>query len=380
MPDNAGDQLRDVLRQQAEAAAAEEVARVQEGLPTDRMQRLERLQKVVEAYDATHPRPPRRRWPVAAVFIGTLLLCSVLLFVRRNETDILLDLSVSELSFVLGAEQKLTELTALTTLAASGMQAIHLPRGRNREAQILESQGGPVPPVRYALAADGRNQSSITLEPVILPANARVRVRVNESQGLHLSMQRAERELQASAIGPVTLAVAGVGVERLDIASPQPLVFRLSPTDAELNFNVAESGGDIFAVPLRTDSLSLIQVDQAGDEARTIVRRTSAIRSGSLYFESLNGLEQKVRPGEMLELAGARGDITALRVESDHLALRFQGRVHGLTVGIGETRRSLMPTWLDWLKTRRSAWLLWGTAVYLFGLVMGFLRWMGKSG
>jgi hypothetical protein len=27
-----------------------------------------------------------------------------------------------------------------------------------------------------------------------------------------------------------------------------------------------------------------------------------------------------------------------------------------VSIGAGETRRSIMPTWLDWLRARRGAW------------------------
>lgn len=376
MPKSPGDNPREVLKRQAEAAAEE--LRGGADVPPEQIERLQRLQLLVEAYDATHP-PARRRWPVAVVFVATLLGCSVLLFVRRRETDIQLDLAVLEVAFVLPAEQKLVELTPLTILGASGMGAVELPRAHDRSDGALQPGDGAVPPVRLAVAGDGRRQAGITLETIILPANTRVRVRSDGAQALRLSLQRAATELQASVYGPIEVAVAGQGVQRLDLASPQPVRFRPAPNEADLDLTLAGSGKKVFAVPLQADSLSFIQVDRAGDETRTIVRRTSAILSGSLYFESLSGQERKLRPGDMLELSGARGEITELRVEPDHLALRYQGRVEGLSVGAGESRRSLMPTWLEWLKARRGAWLLWGTAVYLFGVVMGFVRWLGKQ-
>ena len=376
MPKSAGDTPRDALKQQAEAAADE--LRAGADVAPERVERLQRFQRVVEAYDATHP-APRRRWPVAVVFLTTLVVCTVLLFVRRHETDIQLDLAVSEAAFVLPAEQKLTELAPLTTLGASGMREIQLPRGRNQSSRALHAADGAVPPARLATLTDGKRQGSITLETIILPGNTRVRVRSAGAQALRLSLQRAAPELQASLYGPIEVAVAGEGVQALDVASPQLVLFRPASGEADLDLALAGPGKNLFAVPLGADSLSLIQVDQAGDEPRSIVRRTSAILSGALYFESLDGQERKLRPGEMLELSGARGEITELRVEPDHLVLRYRGRVEGLSVGAGENRRSLMPTWLEWLKARRGAWLLWGTAVYLFGLVMGFLRWLGRS-
>ncbi len=370
-----GNDPREVLKRQAEAAA--EALSEGADVAPEMVERLQRLQRVVDTYDLTHP-PSRRRWPVAVVFVGTVIVCSVLLFARRQETEIQLDLAVVEAAFVLPAKQKLTELTALTVLGASGMREVELPRSGQGGGRLLSTDGS-APPVRLSAVVDGRRPGSITLETVILPVNARVRLSWNDVGALRLSLQRAAMELQASVYGPIEVAVAGQGVQRLDLASPQPVLFHPAPNGADLDLRLAGSGKRIFAVPLQADSLSFIQVDRAGDEAHTLVRRTSSILSGSLYFEALNGQERKLRPGELLELVGARGGITELRVEPDHLTLRYQGRVEGLTIGAGESRWNLMPTWLEWLRARRGAWLLWGTAVYLFGLAMGFLRWLGKK-
>jgi hypothetical protein len=369
-----GNDPHEVLKRQAEAAA-EAVSEGADVAP-ETVERLQRLQRVVDTYDLTHP-PSRRRWPVAVVFVGTVILCSVLLFARRRETEIQLDLAVVEAAFVLPTGQKLAELTALTVLGASGMLEIELPRSGQGGGRLL-SANGAAPPVRLNAIADGSRPGSVTLETVILPANARVRLHWDDG-ALRLSLQRAAVELQASLYGPIEVAVAGQGVQHLDLASPQPALFHPAPNGADLDLRLAGSGKRIFAVPLSADSISFIQVDRAGDEARTLVRRTSSILSGSLYFEALNGQERKLRPGEMLELFGARGAITELRVEPGHLTLRYQGSVEGITIGAGESRWNLMPTWLEWLKARRGAWLLWGTAVYLFGLAMGFLRWLGKK-
>jgi hypothetical protein len=259
------------------------------------------------------------------------------------------------------------------------MQEIQLPRALGQSARPLHSGDAAVPPVRLATVAVGERQGSITLENVIPPANTRVRVRSDGAPALRLSLERAGTEVQATVYGPIEVAVAGEGGRRLEVASPQPALFRPTPREADLDLRLASSGSGVFAVPLRVDSLSFIQVEQAGDEARSIVRRTSTIVSGALYLESLNGQERMLRAGEMLELSGARGEITELKIEPDHLGLRYQGRVTGLSIAAGDSRRSLMPTWLEWLKARRGVWLLWGTALYLFGLAMGVLRWLGKS-
>ena len=370
LPAPAEDNPRNLLKREAEAAA--KALRAGGDVSPQALERLQRIQQVVQAYDATHP-SRRRRWPVAAMFVASLVLCSLLLFVRRREVDIRLDLAVAEAAFVLRTEQKLTEAASLTMLGLSGMREIQLPPDRTGRTRTLFD--GVVPPIRLAVAPDGATRGSITLETVILPGGARVRVRADDRQGLRLSVQRAAIEGQASVYGPVELGVAGEGTQRLEVPSPEPILFRPAQ-DADLDLVLAAPGERVFAVPLPADSLSFVQVDRSGEETRTLVRRTSSILSGSLFLESLDGVERKIRPGEILELSGSRGEVTGLSVEAGHLTLRYEGRVTGMTIGAGENRRSLMPTWLEWLKARRSAWLLWGTAVYVFGLVMGFHRWL----
>jgi hypothetical protein len=49
----------------------------------------------------------------------------------------------------------------------------------------------------------------------------------------------------------------------------------------------------------------------------------------------------------------------------------------GMTTGSGEGRRTLMPTYLEWMRARHGVSLLWGTTLYLFGLIAGALRWWG---
>jgi hypothetical protein len=379
VPDSAGDELRGFLKQQAEAAA-EEAVRVGADLPSERVERHQRLQRVLEAYDATHPRPARRRWPAIAVFIATLLVCSTLMFLRRGVTDIDLDVTVEEVTFVLPSQQKLTELAALTILGGSGMRAVELPRPRGLASDLPQPTEGETTAARLSTLSDSKRPGSITLETIILPATARVRLRTDAAtQMLRLALQRADVELKASAYGAIEVAGADQPIPRVELGSPQPVVFKPGPGEAALDLKLVASGGNLFATPLRADSLSFMRVDEAVDETRTVVRQSSAILSGSLYFESLNGLQRNLRVGEMLQLSGATGEIRGLRVEPDHIALRYHGRVEGLTVGAGESRRSLMPTWLDWLKARHGLWLLWGTAVYVFGLVMGALKWLGKN-
>ena len=133
---------------------------------------------------------------------------------------------------------------------------------------------------------------------------------------------------------------------------------------------------ELSPIPLSIQDLSLLRIDDRRGPDGLPVRRVSTILSGTIYFEELNGQQLKLRPGEVIQLEGSTGEIASLVLKDNNIAIQFQGRVRGFTAGPSESRHSLMPTWLEWLKARQGSTLLWGTAIYLFGLVASVLRWL----
>ena len=91
-------------------------------------------------------------------------------------------------------------------------------------------------------------------------------------------------------------------------------------------------------------------------------------------FEELAGRELHLRSGEGLRFGSSHGEVRTLELRDGHIALTFHGYVRGMTTGGAENRRSLMPTYLEWLSAQHGLSLLWGTTLYLFGLVIGLLR------
>ena len=109
-----------------------------------------------------------------------------------------------------------------------------------------------------------------------------------------------------------------------------------------------------------------------------MVRRLSTILSGTLYLEALDGRPYPLRYGEALHFDHAEGIIRSLDVQKEQTVLRFRGQVRGMRTGWADARRSLMPTFLEWLKARHGLYLLWGTTLYILGLIAGVLRWWGS--
>ena len=131
-------ELRNLVRARANALQREAI-RSGGSIPPEQLEDLRRLAGLAGIYDAALPVPPRRRWPLIVLFAFTLVIVTILLFVRRRSTEIELDLHVTELGFVLPERQLLSEPLRLSALGVSGLREIQLPRGRSSEAMTLTS-------------------------------------------------------------------------------------------------------------------------------------------------------------------------------------------------------------------------------------------------
>src|SRR6185437_15195225 len=95
-------------------------------------------------------------------------------------------------------------------------------------------------------------------------------------------------------------------------------------------------------------------VDEFQNSDQTLVRQLSTVLAGTIYFSALNDQQRQLRPGETIGFEKSAGEFRTIRMQDDHIDVKFHGRVRGLTIGTGENRRSLMPTWLDWLRARHG--------------------------
>jgi hypothetical protein len=93
-------------------------------------------------------------------------------------------------------------------------------------------------------------------------------------------------------------------------------------------------------------------------------------------MDSLNSERRTLRPGEAIEFERSLGYVRTLSFDANSISLQYQGKARGMTTGFGETRTDLMPTMLEWLRARHGLSLLWGSTLYIFGMVVGVLRWL----
>jgi hypothetical protein len=359
--------LAKTTEQAAEAAVSGSVP-----VPADRLEELSRLARLIGLREAAVA-VPTRRWPMALLAFATLAIVSLLLFIRLSTTEVELDLRVSQVSFVAAETEALTEAMNVTAFGASGLRWVRLP-----STQPGPGLGQPAAALAIFQERAVGKLGGVSVDPLVVPAGARVSVEeVARGRQYRLGLGGIADELGASVLGPIRIVVPpGVNtVEHFPV--PRPIVLRPDSVLVQFDLTLADTSGteQLFRSPLPVNHLVLIRTDQFHQGDRTLPFQVPTILSGTLFFEEIDGHARELRAGEGLHLSTSFGELRELRPGPEGIVVRFHGKVSDMTVGSGDSRRSLMPTVFEWLAARHGLSLLWGTTVYLVGLLVTLLGW-----
>ena len=349
-------------------------------VPQEEIDRLARLARLIELRKASAPARTAPSWRLAALAAGTLIVVSILLFARVQRTEIELEVSATDVGFSLPSQQVLMENVTVASLGASGLAGVRLPDPLDRLLQDEPAHDEGEAAIRLLSVRGASQTGTISIGALIPDRDCYVWLRRGELPTQYrLSLRNPRVDIQVDLLGPVEVSLAGVPPRVQDFSSPRAIVLRPAQgiVDLDLTFVDLDRPGLTPQVPVR--DLTFSRVDEFADRGVSIVRRLSTIQSGTLYLESLNGEKRQLRAGEALRFSEVNGEIRMVRLEGDHLALNFHGWVRGMRTGSEDTPHSLMPTWLDWLRARHGLSLLWGTTMYLFGLVTAAVRWLKVS-
>ncbi len=304
------------------------------------------------------------------VAAGAVVLVTGLTGLRVPRTEIELDVQLSQLTFVLPTASAISDPLQVSALGVSSLGAIEVPRSRQREGERYPGPGVQLTP---ATAAGGRG--SVNLDALALPAGAKVSLRTSSiAHEYELFIDSSDAVLAASVDGRVRVVLGRLD-DTLMFDVPRPV--RLTPKArfVKLDFALVDTATQALSYQLGVRQLQFSRLDEFTQADRPISRSISTIRSGTLYLESIDGAARALREGEGLQFTSSAGQIRELELGGDGIRLRFVGVVHGMTVGAGDVKRSLMPTWFDWFSARHRVPFLWGATAYFFGLITTVLRW-----
>jgi len=352
------------------------------------IEEVDRIDRMLRAYQRARPAPPSHRRFLIGGFALTAVLIAALLFMRVGSTEITLDLRLERLSFDSARKQILTGTTGATRVALGGIDRIVPPPGVSSAGLDEQREPGEI----LALALSAPDGGVLTVDPIETSRGTRVEIERAATDGttsILLFQGAADTAdpkpivVQVTAPGGVTLDVADSfsGPETFDLERPRPFAFVVA-FDADTYVDVTPLGGKplSFESEIEVGRLSFSRVLEVEGE---VARRLSAVLGGTVFLESLGGKAYELRQGEHLDLVLESATVSSLSVSPETVSLRATGRAHALSVGSPGNApnsggsRNLMPRWLEWLTARHEIELFWGATLYVFGLLLGILRFWG---
>ena len=376
-------QLKDFLHHEAQKLS--DKAHQKRGMISENeVEHLERLARIVEIYQNTGPTSKPKRRPTVIILSITLLIVAGLFSLKRSRTEIELDLTLTELRFVLSQQVPLTNAMVVSSLGISELKDIQLPRTRGQNAQQIDTTNGIGTALHLSKLNNDDLQSTITLNALMLPAGTLVRIAetdVSNQYRLFLEMPKDAPPItiQVSVKGTIQLAPSGEPARQYDF--PVPRSIRMQPATNQLTFDLTlpEKARPVFASHLPAEDLKFTKVEEFIDTQNTYIREISTIVSGTLYLAELNNREYPLRNGEGLQFDEPSGPIRILTLKDNQIALQFHGDVRGMTLGWDGNRKSLMPRLLEWIYTQHSLTLLWGAIFSVFGFALTLFQWWRKT-
>jgi hypothetical protein len=175
--------------------------------------------------------------------------------------------------------------------------------------------------------------------------------------------------------GPIRLDLRTPDSEDVDFPTPKSIVLETGEAGTILEMAAAPGASAEFSPQISVERLTFSQIDEFQTPAGTTAQTISTVLSGTLYLESLNGAAHQLRPRELVRFDDIRGVVRTLKVEDGHITINFRGKTRGIRSGWGDRPSNLMPTYLTWLQAQHGLSLLWGTTIYVFGIVATILRW-----
>lgn len=393
MSDN---ELRNALYEKAKRVI-EKAAQPNGQISLEHVKVLEKLSKVIKVCDdiqlSQKSPPARKKWPVLAIMSISFLLVMLLLSVKVSKTEIETDFTLTEVKFTLSKPLKFIDKMKISALGITDLREIQLPRARDREGNIREippiiaPQGEPGYGILLSSVSDGESSGQITLTEGftdrLLAEGTKVWLkRTDVPHQYRLWLRFPEKAvpsmLQVNVEGTVEVGLSNAPGEQFFYKRPKAIFMKPASNEISLDLTLESGAEAAFSPQLYSQDLSFIRIDQFSDEQNTYTRHVSTILSGELFLAELIEQKYTLRPGEGIQIEDSDGIIRTLKLSNNQIMMNFHGNVSGLSMGWDQNRKDLMPTWLEWLSARHSLKLLWGTALYVFGIAAAVYKFLKK--
>jgi hypothetical protein len=338
----------------------------------DRLDRLQRLAKEAKQ---------QRRWLIPTLAFILLTVLIGLLIKKQAETEVELDLVVTELHFRSPRQGLVTKDQFARALHASGLDGIEVVGAAWSGSHVGTCS------LDVELSSGAQKGDAITVPALLIPKD------------WEIGISRVAPEINFEFSGParsggedflIRAVVRGKGVLSSDCAPDGKTHTVHLNGSGSLTMRIGtatslrcESGLPVqFAPQIEFQNLGLYANERIQGNGAPIDRRRSSVASGTVYLDALNAKAVQLRPFEDISFRSSNGYIQALNVPShskssnEELHLQAHATVQKMTRGTGKNERSQMPNWLELITAQTGIALLWASIVYVFGIIYAVLRWL----
>jgi hypothetical protein len=159
------------------------------------------------------------------------------------------------------------------------------------------------------------------------------------------------------------------------IASDASLEVRPSRGTVEVKVEAKEISGSLLELPIHVSSFQTARKPPHRERTAPV---QSAISSGTVYYDGLEGMKREIREGQLLSVSLAprtSGTVQGLAFLEREMRVRFSGNVTGASLTAGPYSSDLMPTELEALTRRHSLLLFCSAMASAFAFLLAMRRW-----
>jgi hypothetical protein len=345
--------------------------------PPTVLREIIQLQRSVESLDRLTKQPSTITkisvWLTAAVAIVLLVLFSI----RVPSAEIVLDVTASELSFVVNEARLIRTPIALATLSLVG--AYHIMGPPDVEDQLPASKALSMLFLSTATAGSEHPSQAITLTSWVIQSGTRVSLaRQDEPRSVTIKLYSQNPIVLDVTVPKNAQLLLDTGKTVL-VNRTWPLQIRAAQGQPiELALTLMPGPDQLFEDQLSVAELGLSRI--VDDPASPIGSR-STITSGTLSVVSPGGQEHKLNRREFVSTVFDHSLVGSFSLTAGgQLAADISGTVTAISSGMPGAMVNRKPRVIEWLKDSQGVALLWSSIAYFAILITGVVKWLhGRS-
>jgi len=355
--------LKDIL--QDKAKDLRDIIISSEGkVPSKEIENLEHLDQALKIFDSTQPSQKKSKWQSLALLLLICIGISLLALIRQRKTEIELDLSTNLVSFELMDPAQILNDLVFTELGVTGLTEIFISPSKMVDLRPYQRPDNYGDAISIAVSSSKASPGNGTISGLNFPLGTTISIeKANIPNQYVLSFRTPENtgiELNMSVTGIVQVGYSKKQAEIYQYDTPKSIRLKSISNKTKLNITVSGDSSTAIASQIKVRDISFIK--------KVDVQDISGVMSGNIYLMDLKDQKYDLRTGENLAIEVYVGFIRIIKPLNGSLKVEFSGHVRGMNSGWQQDKRSLMPTWLESIRTNYTIALFWGSLVFLFSL------------